>query len=457
MVFMKVGEEVFKKQTSQQRVDLIINGPILKTLIFLAVPSVLMALIQVIMPITDALFVNNISGTNVASAISYSQPALNAVIAMAQGLAVAAMAMIGQLQGKKEILKTKQLMRQFLFISLVLSIAAIPIVIAIALPISKNVTSEISNYVFTYISLYAFVFPFVFVDSIYVAIKNALGKPEDAFIRAIIMLILKIIFNFIFIFLFRLDIVGSVLASLFSEFILSFWIVYDLFFRKSEYQLSFKNFKIDFSIYRNIFKLSIPAMMNSVMLSIGFFLINLEVQKYGAVSINGLGIANNITNLAFILPSTIGSVVTTMISMNIGAKNVERSKKVLNAGMMICMIISIVSVSSVVFAAPYLTSLFTQRKDVLVIANDALNIYIYSVFAFGFVMVIQGTFIALGKTRLPLYAGIARIWLFRYLFILAFDHTLGLYAVFWGNLFSNYLTAIILIALIPKIKWQSNI
>lgn len=100
---MKVGEEVFKKQTSQQRVDLIINGPILKTLIFLAVPSVLMALIQVIMPITDALFVNNISGTNVASAISYSQPALNAVIAMAQGLAVAAMAMIGQLQGKKEM------------------------------------------------------------------------------------------------------------------------------------------------------------------------------------------------------------------------------------------------------------------------------------------------------------------------------------------------------------------
>lgn len=448
---------MFTNKQSNQRVEMILHAPILKTLLFLAVPSVMMALIQVFMPISDALFINNISGTVVASAISYSQPPLNAVIALAQGLAVAAMAMIGQVQGQKQFEKTRQYMLQFLITAFVLSIIAIPIVIGIALPIANNVTSEISTNVFTYISLYAFVFPFVFLDSMYVAIKNALGKPEDAFVRALMMLGLKIIFNFIFIYLLRWNIIGSVLASFCSEFILAFWIIYDLFIKKSDYQLSLKNFKIDFSLYRPIFKLAIPAMLNSVMLSIGFFLINIEVQKYGAIAINGLGIANNITNLSFILPSTIGSVVTTMISMNIGANNIQRCKNILKSGIFLCTGISIISVAIIVLSAPFLTALFTRQQDVLHIANDALNIYIYSVFAFGIVMVVQSTFIALGKTRLPLYAGIARIWLFRYLFILAFDHVFGLYAVFWGNLFSNYLTALLLVLLIPKIKWKSLI
>lgn len=449
---------MFKKRlTDSQRIDMILNGNIFKTLLFLAIPTVLMGIIQVIMPISDALFVNNISGTNVASAISYSQSPLNAVIALAQGLSVATMAMVGQLQGKKKKAETKSMMIQFIFTSLILSLIAIPIIILIAVPISQNVTSEISAYVFQYLSLYSIIFPFIFLDSVYVAIKNAIGKPEDAFIRAIIMLIFKIITNFIFIYILRLDILGAILATFFSEFLLSFWIIYDLFIKESEFKLNLKDFKFDFSIYKSIFKIAIPAMLNSLMVSLGFFLINLEVQKYGSIAINGLGIANNITNLSFILPSTIGSVVTTMISMNIGANNVERSKKILKSGLIVTSIISIISVTLVVLSSSYLTILFTRNQEVLHIANDALNIYIYSVFAFGFVMVIQGTYIALGKTKLPLYSGILRIWLFRYIFILIFEKYFGLYSVFYGNLFSNYMTALVLLVTLTKLKWKSSI
>ncbi len=448
---------LFQKKDSALRIEAILNGPVFRNLIYLAIPSVMMSFIQILMPISDALFVNNISGTHVASAISYSQPALNAIIALSQGLGVAALAMIGQLQGKKDFQKTKQLMLQFLVTAIVLSLIAVPIVVLIAFPISQNVTREISDNVFQYISLYSLVFPFVFMDSMYVAIKNALGKPEDAFIRSLIMLLLKIIFNFIFIYTLRLNILGSVLASLCAEFVLAFWIIYDLFIKKSDFSLSLQHFKIDFSIYRKILKIATPAVLNSMMMSIGFFLINLEAQKYGAIAINGLGIASNITNIAFILPTTIGSIVTTMISMNVGANNISRCKTILKSGMFLTTIISVISVTFVVMAAPFLTALFTKNHDVLKIANDALNIYIYSVFAFGVVMVVQGVFIALGKTKLPLYSGIARIWLFRYIFILCFDRILGLYAIFWGNLFSNYLTAIILLLCIPKIRWRSNI
>jgi hypothetical protein len=51
--------------------------------------------------------------------------------------------------------------------------------------------------------------------------------------------------------------------------------------------------------------------------------------------------------------------------------------------------------------------------------------------------------------------GILRIWLLRYIFICVTEHVLLFYSVFWGNLFSNYLAAIISIILISRIRWVS--
>jgi Na+-driven multidrug efflux pump len=72
-------------------------------------------------------------------------------------------------------------------------------------------------------------------------------------------------------------------------------------------------------------------------------------------------------------------------------------------------------------------------------------------------MVEQGAFIGLGRTGIPLIMSILRIWLLRYVFILATQNVLSFYSVFWGNLFSNYMAAIITTILILKIKWVSAI
>ena len=41
--------------------------------------------------------------------------------------------------------------------------------------------------------------------------------------------------------------------------------------------------------------------------------------------------------------------------------------------------------------------------------------------------------------------------------ILATEHFLGFYSVFWGNLFSNYMAALITTILILRIDWVSSI
>jgi len=222
-------------------------------------------------------------------------------------------------------------------------------------------------------------------------------------------------------------------------------------------KLSLKGFRFDFEIIRDLFKIGIPSMISSVMLNLGFFLINNEVQKYGAVVLMGQGIANCISSICFLLPASFGSSITTMVSMNVGAEQGEKAKESCYAGAVISAISAAILIAVIVPLSSHITVLFTRQADVLEIANNSLHIYTYSVIGFGVSMTLIGAFIGLGRTVVPLILNVMRIWFLRYLFILATEKYLGVYSVFWGNLFSNYTCMIITIILIRSIKWVSVI
>ncbi|MPM34650.1 hypothetical protein SDC9_81237 [bioreactor metagenome] len=193
------------------------------------------------------------------------------------------------------------------------------------------------------------------------------------------------------------------------------------------------------------------------MLNLGFFLINNEIEKYGPIVLTGQGIAGSITSVCFILPSAFGSAVTTMVSMNVGAGQGDKARRSCIQGCIVSAVTAALLIIIVVPLSSHLTVLFTTQRDVLEIANKSLHIYTYSVIGFGICMVQQGAFIGLGRTGIPLVMGILRIWLLRYVFILATEHVLGFYSVFWGNLFSNYMAAVIITVLMMRVKWVSVI
>lgn len=437
------------------RRELILNGSIVKTLMMLSLPTLMMSVVQSLMPLSDGLFINNVAGTLVASAVTYSQPIINMMTALAQGLSVAAMAIIGQTFGRGDFQRVKHISAQTVVFAFCMGLCIAPLLALLAIPISGSVNREISHNVWLYIALYAVVLPFSFLESIYNAIMNATGRPEATFVRMVLMLVLKIFFNFVFIVWLRLGIVGCVLASFCANVLICIWMFFELFVQKGENKLTLSGFRFDGTLLHQLVRIGIPAMVTSLMLNFGFFLINFETQKYGPVVLNGQGIANNITTVCFNLPSSFGSAITTMVSLNVGAGQGGRARRCTHMGCVASVITAILIISIIVPSSPYLTTLFTRDKDVLEIADKALHIYTYSVVGFGICMAVQGAFIGLGRTKMPMLVGILRIWLLRYLFILATESALSYYSVFWGNLFSNYMAAVISIVFLLRVKWES--
>lgn len=441
----------------EDRRKIILEGNVLKTLFLLSIPTIMMAIVQAMIPFTDGLYLNHIIGPERTGAITYSQPTINIMLGLSQGLGVAAMAMVGQMAGKGDVKEVKKISLQVLVFGIFCGIVLIPVSLFVASYISTTVTKDMTNDVYLYLSLYSLVIPFQFMASIFNSIKDGTGNPEAPFYRMIVLLILKVFFNFIFLELLRLDIKGAVFASLSAYIVVSFWMYYDLFLKKYEYQLNINDYRFRFSIIKTLIKIGIPSMISYMMINLGFLLINMEISKYGAIVIAGLGIASNINSLCFQLPSCISTTVTTMVSLNIGVGNKEKAKKIYKIGLTIATIIALVTLGIIIPNVTKLTLLFTSHEKVLNVADSALKIYTYSILPYGIFMICQAIFNALGRTTVPLVMSFLRIWLFRYVFILCTQKYLSYYSVFYGNLFSNVVAALFFIIIIYRIKWESGI
>ena len=448
---------LFKAQSNEERRQLILNGRVINTLLFLSIPTLLVGIIQALIPLSDSLFLNRLTSVEIASSVTFSQPVLNIMIAFSQGLGVATLVMLGRLYGKGRMLAVKETMLQIFVFSFFIGLLLIPVCMFTALLISNNTTSEIRNNVYIYISLYSLVMPFVFLAAIYNSSKNAIGRPEVTFVRIFLLLILKIIFNSIFLYVLKMGIVGAVMASLFCYIVVTIWMFYDLFLKSGDIKLNLRSYTIKLPIIKRLLKIGFPSMLNYAFLYLGFFLINKEMEKFGAVALNAQGIASNINAICFILPSSIGTTVSSMISINMGIGNVKKSKDVFKVGWITGVTISILTIALILPISLPLVLTFTKVQKVIEIADKALHIYTYSVIGFSVFMIAQGVFIALGRTKVPLVMSILRIWLLRYIFILLTQKYLGLYSIFWGNLFSNTLAGIIFFILVKAIDWKKVI
>ena len=448
---------LFKAQSNEERRQMILHGKVINTLLFLSVPTLLVGIIQALIPLSDSLFLNRLTSVEVASSVTFSQPVLNIMIALSQGLGVATLVMLGRLYGKGRMLAVKETMLQIFVFSFFIGLLLIPVCMFTAFLISNNTTSEIRNNVYTYISLYSLIMPFVFLAAIYNSSKNAIGRPEVTFVRIFLLLILKIIFNSIFLYVLKMGIVGAVMASLFSYIVVTIWMFHDLFLKSGDIKLNLRSYTIKLPIIKRLLKIGFPSMLNYAFLYLGFFLINKEMEKFGAVALNAQGIASNINAICFILPSSIGTTVSSMISINMGIGNVKKSKDVFKVGWITGVTISILTIALILPISLPLVLTFTKVQKVIEIADKALHIYTYSVIGFSVFMIAQGVFIALGRTKVPLVMSILRIWLLRYIFILLTQKYLGLYSIFWGNLFSNTLAGIIFFILVKSINWKKGI
>lgn len=446
----------FFKMNLEERREMILNSNIIKTLIILSIPTILMGFVQTLIPFTDSIFLNNKLGSDVGAAVSYTQPMLNTLLSISQGIGVVSMSMIGQLNGSGDKEKVKSISLQILVFGFLLGLILIPISIYFSNYISPN-DIRIKNIAIIYFSLNSLVIPFQFMAAIFNSIKSSIGESEATFYRMIVLLFLKIFFNYVYLSILNLGIKGAVFASVSAYILTTLWMYYDLFIKNTDFKLNLKDYKFDKNVIKELIKLSIPSILSYMSINLGFFLINIEIIKYGTDILAGITIASQINSICFIMPTSIATTITAMISINIGNKNIAKAKEVYEKGKILSMFVSLILMVFVLFYSEYIIKIFDVKFEIENVALEFLKTQTYSVIPYSIVMSSQSVYNALGKNTYVLVMSFLRIWLFRYIFIIITSSYLSYYSIFYGNLFSNILSAIILYIMVKNSNWKNNI
>lgn len=155
----------FLHQSTAKRRSMILKGHVIPTIMMLSLPTLMMGTIHALVPLRDGLFINNLAVVDAASAVTYCTPIVNMMSALAQGLGVAGMSMIGQLNGKGGINHAKYVSTQIVVSAFVLGLLMAPVLAIVTVPVSQHVNPQMTGNVFLYLSLSALVLSFAFAFS----------------------------------------------------------------------------------------------------------------------------------------------------------------------------------------------------------------------------------------------------------------------------------------------------
>ncbi len=438
---------------------MITEGNIFKTFLLLSLPGIAMIFIQAAMPIIDGIFIFNYDDAVSGGAIAYCANLQGIITMGVGGLSVAGAALIGQTNGSGDLDRAKNLAAQLLSLVLLVGVFFAPVFVGAAIFFARGMEPRIQEKIFTYSILLGLSIPMMVIQVAFNSIKNVFGHPETTFIRTCLFVPIKLFFTYLFVVVLRLGIIGAGISVFFAYFCICIFIIYDLFLKKSDESLQLSQLKPKLSDYIKYFKIGWASVLQNSTKSIGFFLVRLDIARYGEIAMSAQALSGDVNNMFQNFTICFDSAIVSFVSINIGAGNGKRAKKAAYLAVKIGVISSLVLAALSVTLGPTIIRLYTNDPEIISIALRG-NLYFTAGFT-GFAILFNEmpAFIALGLNKVSLLIQTLRIWVVRFLalYLLYFlVKDIGVDATFISLSIANIVGGIISHLFFRKVKWEKR-
>ncbi len=397
------------------------RGNITKNLIRLSLPIMLSNFMQTLYNLTDMLWLGHIgdSARGAVSIVGMTFPLIFFLSSFGFGFAVAGTALISRYKGAKNEEEIKSIISHLLILLGIFTAMFISFGLFFIDDILRlmNTPPEIFDSAVAYIRIIIFGTPFMYIVIFYQSIVHGLGDTVNPMKVQIISVLINIALDplliFGFAFIPAMKTIGAGYATLISRAVgavLAVW-----FFRKysGSHMPSGKDMSPQWSKFREILKISIPASLSQAMTSFGFLFLQGFVNSFGTVVISIYSIGNRMTGL-FMMPAMgISNALTAMVGQNLGAGQPDMARKGLHKATAIVMTIMGAGALLIFIYGAQLTRFFINDEAVIGAGMRMFRVTSIASFIFGIVFVFMGFFNGAGKTGSVFLFNVSRLWLFR--------------------------------------------
>lgn len=430
--------------------------PIFPLLISMAFPPMISMLIQSLYNIIDSIFVAQL-GENALTAISLIYPLQNLSLALSCGIGIAMNAFIARYLGANNDKDASYVATQGIVMSLLHSLIFVVIGLFFIQPFISLFTSQ--QQVIEYGVQYGFiVITFTFGSFIHLAVEKmfqACGNMIIPMIMQIVGAIVNIILDPILIFgyfgLPALGVRGAAIATIIGQFVACILSIY-LFKKYNKHiHVSFRHFKLDFQVFKNLYSVAIPSGLMMCLPSVLVSILNGILTIVSQTAVAFFGIYFKLQTFIYMPANGVVQGLRPIMSYNYGANQKERMNQTLKAaGLSISLILAIGTLIFCGFPQQIL-SLFNANEAMLTIGVSGLRILSLAFILSSFGILMSGVFESLGKGKLSLIISLLRQFLITVPLSLLLISPLGLFGVWITFPLSELIASFISIILYKKI------
>ena len=436
------------------------SGNVKSLLLKLAIPAVVAQVINLLYNIVDRIYIGHIPeiGTNALTGVGLCLPILMLVNAFATlaGGGGAPRAAIAMGQGKKEDAENilgncfSTLIIIAIILTVTLSLAAEPLLWLFGA--SENTIP----YAMDYMRIYLLGSIFVLIVMGMNPFLTTQGFAKFAMITTVIGAVINIVLDPIFIFGLNMGVSGAALATIISQCVSAIWVLRFLTGKQTILKLQVKNLKLKASVILPCLALGISGFImlsTESLLSISF---NSSLSRFGGdLAVGSMTIISSVSQLITLPLSGICQGAQPIVSYNFGAGNKERVLSVFKYTLLICASYTTLGWILTMTVPQVFAGIFSSDAALIENAAWCMRIYMAGIFAFGFQISCQQTFVALGQAKTSLLLACLRklVLLIPLIFILPLFFENKVFAVFLAEPVSDIVAAAVTtIIFVTKIK-----
>lgn len=373
--FVSRKEEKITKGKYKNQYDKMMNMPVPKLIISLAIPTVLSMMVTNLYNVVDTAFVGRL-GTSASGAVGIVFGFMSILQAIGFTFGQGSGSIISRRLGDKDAARASVIASTAFALSFMIAIVAALICYLFLDPIIMFLgsTSTIAPYARTYITFILLTSPFMVSSFTVNNILRYEGKALYGMVGLFSGAIINIIGDMIFMFGLNMGIAGAGLSTALSQ-VIGFAILLVPFLKgQTQCRLAIANVHFNAYDIGDIIATGCPSLLRQGLGSITTIILNTEASVYGDAAVAGMSIVSRLFFFMFSVAIGVGQGFQPVCGFSYGAKRYDRLKEGFRFSVLLGEGLMIVLGTILYIKAPYFIKLLRDDPDVTNIAVRALRL-----------------------------------------------------------------------------------
>lgn len=436
------------------------QGPIWKRITYFALPILLGNLFQQMYNTADSLIVGNFLGKNALAAVSSTGSLIFMLIGFLSGIAIGAGVVISRYFGGNKLEEMSQAVHTTVAFGLVAGVVMTAVGVGLSPQILRWMDTP-ENVMYNsqlYLSIYFMGSLGSVMYNVCVGIMQAVGDSRHPLYYLIVSSVVNVVLDLFFIAVLGMGVDGAAWATIIAQYVSAIMCLWRLLRVKDSYRVELRKIRFHWDMLKRVVRFGLPSGVQNSIIAIANVVVQSNINHFGDAAMAGVGAYSKIEGFGFLPITSFTMAMTTFVGQNLGASQIERTKRGARFGTITSVILAELIGVAVFIFAPQLIAAFDTSPDVIAYGVDKArtSVLFYCLLAFSHAMasILRGA----GKAVVPMFVMMICWCIIRVSFLaIAVPLTGSIQMVYWVYPLTWFLSSVTFLWYYRRMDWNRNL